>query len=125
MAELDHIFQASGEACAICAALDGTPVSAGFEAHDNCTCQTIPVDEGGDCEHQYENPTRSGPNATYGVEVTVICADGSEISMSTEVDLHGAGGSEDAVLSIVEEALEEVADELCQQCPEPKPWLCC
>ena len=129
MAEHDHIFQSSGDACPICAALDGTLVSAGFTAHDNCTCQTIPVDDAGGCERDVHGTTvRHGSgdfDASYAMEITVRCADGSEIGMSTEVDLSGASEANDYGLDIVDEAIEEIADELCGQCQEAKPWLCC
>lgn len=130
MAEHKHIFQSSGEACPICAALDGTLVSAGFVAHDNCTCQTIPVEEDAGCERHIESSTvtRYGPgpwDASYSAAVTVVCADGSAISMTAEVDLQGAGETEDLGISIVDDALDEIAEEMCDQCPEPKPFLCC
>jgi hypothetical protein len=129
MADNDHVFQASGEACPICSALDGTLVSAGFTAHDNCTCQTIPVDNDGGCQHHFAGTTvrhGSGPwDASYAVEITVVCADGTEMGMSTEVDLGGSDESNDFGIDIIDEAVEEIANELCEQCPEPKPWLCC
>lgn len=130
MAEHDHRFQASGEACPICAALDGTLVSAGFTAHDNCTCQTIPVDDDhGGCERHVSGNTfrhGSGPwDASFAAEVTVVCADGSEIGMSTEIDLSGSDDSNDFGIGIIDEAIDEIANELCEQCPDPKPFLCC
>ncbi len=131
MAEPDHIFHASGDACPICAALDGTLVSAGYTAHDNCTCQTIPADDGDSgCEHHFEHGTTtrrgSGPfDASYGVEITVVCADGSEISASVEIDLSGSSEANDFGIDIVEDAMQEAADEMCGQCAEPKPYLCC
>jgi hypothetical protein len=33
--------------------------------------------------------------------------------------------SNDFGIDIINEAIDEIAAELCDQCPEPKPYLCC
>jgi hypothetical protein len=124
-----HIFLAGGDACGACTALDGTLVSEGFKAHDNCLCQTIPSDEQPDCEWSFEHVgnARDGDGAfdvVSGFEVTVTCPDGSTFGASGEFDGHGFTDL-DAWGGAFDEAAEALANELCDQCPPPEPFLCC
>jgi hypothetical protein len=130
MAELDHIFQASVEACPICIALDGTLVSAGYVAHDNCTCQTIPAGDEGVCKLYVGEGTvnRYGPgpfDVIVMVRITVFCPDGTDGSVVLEGDLRPGAEDVDQGFARLEDAIDDTANELCELCPEPKPFLCC
>lgn len=131
-----HIFVASGEACPICVALDGQEVEAGHQAHDGCLCQTIPIDKEPGCEWDFEQVGNSrdgnGPfDVITGFEVTVICPDGSKTGATGSFDGHpyNAIPNSDEALDKwsddFSEAAEELAQELCDDCPEPPPFLCC
>jgi hypothetical protein len=124
----DHIFQASGDACPICTALDGSHVPAGYQPHENCMCQTIPDDANG-CEWTFEHAgnDRYGYgefDVISGIEVTVYCADGSQLGRSGEFNGGGSAEWEDWYEGL-QEAAEAIAEGLCDQCPEPEPFLCC
>jgi hypothetical protein len=114
-----YVFYASGDACGICLALDGTN-TAGLP-HDSCQCQ---IEPGSDCTHEYSGGSDHwGPgdyDATFGAEITVTCADGSEIGVSVPIDLSGfdpnSGGD---ILDYIEDAVDAEADALCEQCPPP------
>src|SRR5262245_18555912 len=88
----EFVFQASGEACAICQALDGTETAS--LPHENCLCQIVPVDDGCDRDFSFSsNHYGPGPtDFTSGCEITVTCADGSSISESFEQDAAKFGG---------------------------------
>jgi hypothetical protein len=120
----DHIFIASGDSCPICSALNGTPVSAGYTAHANCHCNTVPRDEGGECEWDFTSTTHrdgSGPmDAIIEIDVTVTCPDGATVQSQTSVDAHSYGGSEaefDRFCDDVHEAAEDQAQRICDSCP--------
>lgn len=127
MTEDEYIFVASDEACPTCAALDGMPVTPGFKAHVNCMCQTIPQDREPQCRwsFQWVGNRRYGNgdfDVRAGIEVMVICPDGTELGASTEFD-----GGRSIDLNNWEagltEAAEAVAADLCAQCPIPEPFL--
>jgi hypothetical protein len=123
MAGESHVFEASGDACGICAALNGQLVSAGYKAHDNCQCQTVPADEDSDCKWSFSHVgnDRYGDGSydvRAGVEVEVTCADGTTFGMSGEVDV-GSSNDLDEFGAALEEYAEQLADELCAQCPPP------
>ena len=113
-----NIFVSGGDACGACQSLDGTDAVA--PAHDNCMCSNEPDDE---CSYEYTGGSSNhyGPgdyDATFGTELTVTCADGSEIGESLEIDLAGfdpSGGGE--VADFIQEAIDAAAAELCAQCP--------
>lgn len=119
------VFMATGDACPICEALDGEVVPAGFKPHPGCTCSTHVVEvthDMGDCEWQFDW-VNAGANGIAGIEVTVTCADGSELNESVEFDTNrfdistpvGGDPEADAVMAEAEAA----ASELCAQCPPP------
>lgn len=131
MPDASHIFQSSGDACPICAALAGAEVPAGYKAHDNCMCQTVPVDLActDECQWTFEHTGNerdgSGPfDVVSGVEVTVICPDGSSAGASIQVDGHGASNL-DEWSARLEAAAQDMAEQLCADCPKPEPFLCC
>jgi hypothetical protein len=115
-----YVFHASGDACGICVALDGTNTAG--RPHDNCQCQ-IDADAD-DCSWDYTgSTTHYGPGSyegTFGAEITVRCADGSEIGISVPIDLGGFDPSGDAdVFDFLDAAVAAEAEALCDQCPEP------
>lgn len=121
-----YIFVASGDACAICAALDGqTSATPTDLPHDNCQCQVLPTGEGdcpsyttsGGASHRY-GP--HGGSFTYGVEISVTCCDGSEIGESVEIDMGNEGAYED-VLESIDGRVEAEAQALADQCPAGGP----
>jgi len=121
--ENDVEFVASGEACGICQALDGT--NCATLPHENCLCQIVP--KGKECTHDFDfEITTYGPgNYDFKIsgELTVTCPDGSEIGESLEID---AGTlppilDSDGLNWAVEQAMEDAWGELCEQCPEPEP----
>jgi hypothetical protein len=121
----EYVFVASGDACGVCLALDGTECTE--VPHPNCLCQVVPK-EGG-CEIDYSfSGSYYGPghyDGSVGGEITVICPDGSEISESFEVELAPYAGTGEDSFDIAVEAFEAEAEALCEQCPEPEPFLCC
>lgn len=122
----EHVFQASGEACPTCAALDGQVVTAGYQPHEGCTCSTAPSRTQGGCEYHEEGfeISMDGHYNAASLEVTVICPDGQEVGLSIEVDTHAAT---DALewFDLIEGAALDAAESLCDDCPEPEPFLCC
>jgi hypothetical protein len=123
-----YIFVASAEACARCAALDGSLVPPGFKAHANCMCQTIPQDDAPGCSWSFRwvgnNRYGNGPfDVRSGIEVTVICSDGTELSASTEFDGGNSTDLDDWEGGLTD-AAEAMAGELCSQCPQEDPFLC-
>jgi hypothetical protein len=128
MSDTDHIFQATGDSCPVCTALDGQIVPAGYTAHDNCQCQTIPKDEDSDCTYDFEHVgnTRDGSGSFDVVshfEVEVTCPDGSSAGASSEFDGHGYTDL-DTWADAFEDAAEDLAAELCESCPHEEPFLC-
>lgn len=114
-------FVASGDACGICQALDGT--NCATLPHQNCQCQIVP--KSAQCPHDFNFQTTTyGPgdhDYTISGELTVTCPDGSEIGQSFEID---AGAlppvlDSDGLNWAVEEALDAMWEELCDQCLEP------
>jgi hypothetical protein len=129
-----HVFQASGDACPICMALNGEAVPPNFEAHDGCMCQTVPQDDADNCEWSFEHTgnARDGNgdfDVISGFEVTVICPDGSEAGASGEFDGHpytGSGADDfERWADDFEGAAGDLAAEICADCPEEEPFLCC
>lgn len=131
-----HVFHASGDACPICAALDGQIVeSPGYTPHDGCLCQTKPQESQGNCEWSVEHKgnARDGDgwaDVIMGFEVTVVCPDGSSFGSSGQFDAHAYSSqdifeADEAFNQDLGDAVEELAKELCDQCPPEKPFLCC
>lgn len=123
----DYVFQASGDACAICLALDGTNCST--LPHENCLCQIVP--KGDECDHSGTeiNLVHYGSGSRdFRVtgEFVVVCPDGSEIGESREFDAGALPPVMDAqgLDWAVERELDEIWAELCEQCQEPE-FLCC
>jgi hypothetical protein len=90
------------------------------------------MNSGGDedtCEWTFEQTgnLRDGSGSfdvVSTVEVTVICPDGSATGMTTQVDGHAAADFDDWSERF-DEAVEAVAQQLCDDCPKPQPFLCC
>jgi hypothetical protein len=125
----DHTFVASGEACPTCLSLDGTGVPAGFTAHENCLCRTVPKAKDTRCESVSDNVdfAPSGPGgklvmASY--EVTVKCPKGGLASASGYVEVDPVV---DNPVEALWDAVGALADELCESCAdeEDDPFLCC
>lgn len=107
----DWVFVASGDACGVCQALDGSDCMS--QPHDSCRCQVEPYH----CETdiQFSEVVHTGPGEydyAFGAEITVTCPDGSTVGMSVgvvmneqNIDDPNLGGGIDAA-----------ADELCEQC---------
>src|ERR1051325_1182686 len=90
--EIEYIFQAGGEACAMCQALDGTNCAS--LPHPNCSCQIVGKQGEMECEYELDahDPVRHGPGPydfTFGGDLTVTCPDGTELGMSVEWDASG------------------------------------
>jgi hypothetical protein len=121
-----HIFQ-GGEGCDICAALDGTEVAPGFTAHVNCSCSTVPKDDE-ECEHEVgpiEWEAEDG-HVVGGFEVTVTCPGGATAGASGSISANANAG--DNPVSMLWEAVSELAHDLCESCPEEteeEPFNCC
>lgn len=127
MDEDDEVeFQASGDACGVCAALDGT--NRASLAHPNCQCQIVPTEK--ECTHDFDvhEPVRDGPGKydfKFGGELSVTCPDGSDAgSVSVVWDASGydpeAGGWSDFAQPLIDAAIKE----LCDQCKD-EPFRCC
>ena len=122
-----YLFVASGDACGVCSALDGTTSDEPMALpHDNCMCQVIPLGDG-DCP-SYETgdvtSTRHGPHGaafTVSAEISVHCCDGSEIGESFEVDMGDEDAYGDDVFQAIEERLDGEAQSLADQCPQGGP----
>ena len=133
MAQDEHIFLASGDACPICSALNGMPVSAGYTAHSNCHCQTIPQDEAESCSyeviHTDTHRNGTGPNdAIFEFEVEVVCPDGAVVGASGSLDLSSYGVSDaeaDRMLFDIDASIEDLAQDICDSCAPKEPFLCC
>lgn len=110
-----YVFQAGGDACEVCAGLNGTVTDAPMgQVHENCQCQSIPVKEQrSDCPKlEISDVTQElyGPgnrSVRISAEITVSCCDGSENSESVEIDLGEADASslDDVMAAIEPEAL--------------------
>jgi hypothetical protein len=125
MAE-QYLFTASGDSCEKCSAMDGQITS--YEPappHDNCMCQVIPISEDDNCpnyEWTSHGSKRYGPGGasfSFGLDITVHCCDGSEISQSAEIDMGEEAQYGDDTLEAMDEAVGEMAAELASECPEP------
>jgi hypothetical protein len=77
MAE-DCVFLASGDACPLCAGLNGQLVSAGYQPHPGCHCQTVKRPDSG-CARQVSGPNFSkvGDMVIASFEVETRCPDGT------------------------------------------------
>ena len=121
--EDDVEFQATGDACEICAALDGTPCAT--LPHPNCQCQIVPAKK--HCTHDANLHTyKYGSGSRYyrvAGEVTVTCPDGSEFSESVDFDANDLPISPDSsgVDTGLEDAVDAIYQELCDQCPDEEP----
>jgi hypothetical protein len=115
----EYVFHASGDACAVCLALDGTNTAG--RPHDNCACQ---IEADPECTWEYSgSSSHYGPGAydgTFGAEITVHCADGSEIGISVPIDMgdFDPDGPRD-IFEFLDDAVAAEAEALCEQCPEP------
>jgi hypothetical protein len=127
--EYEYVFQASGDACGICAALDGTDATP--PAHDNCQCQTVmrkrkksPGSGKNGSTYNYSGGSSShygsgNQDYTIGTEIEVECCDGSTIGESVPFDGHDLPDPwEDAWQVAYYEKLDEAAGELADGCPE-------
>ena len=121
----EYEFVASGDACGICQALDGTSCSE--LPHEGCMCQVVPKER--DCEtgvrfsgHYYGPGTYDGGAAG---EIVVRCPDGTEIGESFDVDFGPYRNTGEATFDIANDAFEAEAEALCDQCRDPEPFLCC
>jgi len=115
-----YVFKASGDACEICAALDGT--NCDTLPHENCQCQ-IEADDG--CDHELSGSSEhygSGDyDARFGGELTVTCADGTSFGMSIDVDLGGFNpAGETDFFDYLDDLLADKIDALCDGCPPPR-----
>jgi hypothetical protein len=124
----DQTFVASETACPICLALNGTSVPAGFTAHENCLCQTVPQSKDRHCRFATENidfQTSSEGHVIASYEVTVLCPDGSTAGASGFVD------ADPVTQNPIQEmwgAIQDLADDLCDSCEdeaEEEPFNCC
>lgn len=120
-----YMFVASDSACAICASLNGQISSGEMELpHDGCMCQVIKLGDD-DCptyEADGGGSTRYGPNGNsfrIGVELTVYCCDGSEISESVEFDM-GEESAYGDVVEAIDARIDHEATALASQCPGPE-----
>lgn len=118
--DMEYVFQAGGDACGICLALDGTNNTA--QPHPNCSCQIVNKEEEKECEYEIEwhPPVRHGEGKydfTIGGELTVTCPDGTSVGQSVEWSASGydpdAGWND-----FVESLIDGVVGELCSECKE-------
>lgn len=126
--EVEYVFQASGDACEICSALDGTVAS--DLPHDNCLCQIVAKKKkhtgsgikGSSYSFGGGSSSHYGPgNSDYsiGTEIEVECCDGTSIGESIEFDGHDLPDvMEDAWQAVYLEKLDAAAGDLAQECPE-------
>lgn len=126
--EEDHIFVASGDSCPVCLSLDGSTVPAGYTAHDNCLCRTVPKAKDLRCQSISNNidftPSGTGDGhiiASY--EVTVLCPLGGTASASGYVEVDPAV---DNPIEELWDGVGDLADSLCGSCDETEDdFLCC
>lgn len=120
-------LQPGGDACALCLALDGIEVAA--QPHENCMCQI--VDDDDNCSFEFSGssdvPYGDGPyEQVFYAEIEVTCPNGETIGMTIPIDMGpfdpGGGGD---IFDWLDGAAAAEADALCEQCPEPGPFLCC
>lgn len=131
-----HVFHASGDACPICAALDGQVVEPGYKGHEGCLCQTRLQTQQGDCEWYFFESGRSytggqgWADVILGIAVEVTCPDGRTLAVETQFNgtaysADFSAESFDAWSDAYEATAEAAAQELCNQCAPEKPFLCC
>ncbi len=119
MAEEEHVFEASGDPCPLCAALAGQVVPAGYQPHPGCLCRTVKRKDGGECHYTGSGIGTPGPPwTTTEVTVTVLCPDGSSVGYSMPVDTSSATTFAEW-LDLVDGAMYEAAEDICDDCPEP------
>src|SRR5256885_7223495 len=121
-----YIFVASGDACGICASLNGQVSSEPIGLpHDGCLCQVIPLGDGDCPTYEYSATTRRygphGDSFAVGLEVTVHCCDGSDISESTEIEMGNEATYGDDVIEAIDARADYAATALASQCREPVP----
>jgi len=125
--EEDHTFVASGDSCPVCMSLDGSTVPAGYTAHDNCLCRTVPKAKDLRCQSVSDNIDfepdimRSG-HIIASFEVTVECPLGGYASASGYTDIDP---SENPIEELWD-AVGQLADDLCDSCDDtPDDFRCC
>jgi hypothetical protein len=129
-----YVFLASGDACPICASLDGQVVDGpGYTPHEGCMCQTVLQGQQGDCEWDYTESGRAyiglgWADVIIGIAVEVRCPDGAVFAAETQFDGSAFGAdfsdeSIDAWSDALEETAEALAQELCDQCLPVEPFL--
>lgn len=129
------VFHADGDACPVCAALDGQAVTPGFRPHDGCLCQTVRQPQPGECHWDYQmiGNQRSGngwADVVSTFHVVVVCPDGRRLATTGQFDGHAysADTSDDSFfqwMADVEAYVTGLAEQLCAQCAPPPPFLCC
>lgn len=129
----NYQFQAGGEACPICAGMDGQTSEEPMELpHEGCLCQVVPLSAGDDCpsyEFQQVDTERYGPHgesARVYFEITVTCCDGSEIGETLVVDLgvEPGGRSIDELVEQWDAEVDAAAQEMASGCA-PDEFNCC
>ena len=119
--EIEYEFQATGDACEVCQALDGTNVTT--RPHPNCLCQIVPAEK--ECTYELAKHLKlRGPgdyDFTWSGELTVFCPDGSEAGgMSLEFDASGFGPSGDGWIEHADSIIDDAVKELCGNCSPPE-----
>ena len=120
-----YVFVASGDACEICASLNGQVATEPMELpHDNCQCQVIPLSDDDCPTYSFSASSRrygpGGESFAIEVEITVTCCDGSEISESKEIDMGNEAALGDSEFDAIDAAVDYEASALATQCP-PDP----
>jgi hypothetical protein len=116
-----YVFQANGDACDSCSAMDGQEAS--DLPHEGCNCQIVPKD-GKEVTYMYSElisrRTGDGPkDYVFGTEIEVECCDGSTVGASFEIDGHDLPDfAEDGYMDAILEMLDAEASDLAMQCPE-------
>lgn len=120
--EGEYEFQASGDSCEACQALDGTNCTT--RPHENCRCQIVPATSQCTYELEAHAPVRHGAgryDLFFGGELTVTCLDGTELGMSVEWDASGYDEGAEDWEEFAQPLIDDAVAELCQQCPEAEP----
>lgn len=121
MTDSYYIFHGNGE-CGTCSAAAGEYTVKPGRPHENCGCEIEYVR--GDCQWTVvgsQNVTIHGSGArTWEAGVEVDCPDGhsgSSASISVTIDAGMAGSG--AVFDALDDAVSDLAAEICAQCPAP------
>lgn len=121
-----YVFVCGGDSCGACSALAGTVSDTPLgQQHDNCMCDSIPLNAGEDCPtytFSQAGTERYGPHgnsARVFFDIEVECCDGSTSSETLEIDLGEEPGnrSMDAELAEIEADVDLAAQELAEGCP--------